>query len=191
MSMRISRALPVVLATALLVACGGNSADATIGGSVSGLNTGQSLVLADNGTSNLTVTANGNFAFSATLPTGATYDVTVVTQPAGQTCTVANSSGTVDAINNVTNIAVTCVVSASIAGTVSGLAAGTSVTLSNGSVLLPIASNGAFAFPGVLTAGSAYAVTIAVQPAGETCVLSNASGTIPASRVTSVVVACS
>jgi len=164
MSMRISRALPVVLATALLVACGGNSADATIGGSVSGLNTGQSLVLADNGTSNLTVTANGNFAFSATLPTGATYDVTVVTQPAGQTCTVANSSGT---------------------------AAGTSVTLSNGSVLLPIASNGAFAFPGVLTAGSAYAVTIAVQPAGETCVLSNASGTIPASRVTSVVVACS
>lgn len=191
MSMRRPLTLLLSLTTAVLVACGGNSDDATIGGTVSGLSSGLSVVLADNGTSNLTVTANGNFSFATTLPTNATYDVTVVTQPLGQTCTVVNGSGTVDPVDNVSNVAVTCIVSASLVGTVSGLAAGTSVTLGDGAVLLPIATNGAFAFPGVLAPGSAYAVSIAVQPAGETCTLTNATGTIPAIGVASVVVTCS
>jgi uncharacterized protein with beta-barrel porin domain len=185
--------LPMLLAltAALLAACGGSGEDATIGGTITGLSAGLSAVLADNATSNLTLTGNGNFTFGTTLATGATYDVTVVTQPLGETCTVANGSGTVNATDNVTDVAVSCVVSASIVGTVSGLAAGTSVTLGDGTVLLPIASNGAFAFPGVLTAGSAYAITIAVQPAGETCVLGNAAGTIPAAGVASITVTCS
>jgi hypothetical protein len=174
-----------------LAACGGSVGDASIGGSLSGLSTGLSVVLADNGASSLTLTADGAFAFDTKLATGSTYDVTVVTQPVGETCTVANSSGTVDPVNNVNNVAVTCVVSASVVGTVSGLAAGTSVTLSNGSVLLPIAANGPFAFPGVLAAGSAYAIAVAVPPAGHSCTLVNASGTIPASGVVTVTVTCS
>jgi hypothetical protein len=183
--------ISVALCAFALAACGGSVSDATIGGSLSGLSTGLSVVLADNGVSNLTLTANGAFTFDAKLPTGSTYDVTVVTQPVGETCTVANASGTVDAVNNVTNVTVSCVVSASVVGTVSGLAAGTSVTLSNGSVLLPIATNGGFAFPGVLAAGSSYAIAVAVQPAGQTCTLANASGTIPASGVVTVTIACS
>jgi hypothetical protein len=190
---RPSRHRPGYGATALLAllsACGGAAVDATIGGTVSGIRAGTSVVLEDNGASSLTLASDGAFTFAATLATGAAYDVTVVTQPIGETCTVANGSGTVGALDNVTNVAVSCVASASVVGTVSGLAAGTSVTLSNGSVLLPIAANGSFAFPGVLAAGAAYAVTVAVAPAGETCVLSNAAGTIPSSGVATVTVAC-
>ncbi len=59
--------------------------------------------------------------------------MTVATQPAGQTCTVTNGSGTTTA--NVTNVAVACAAhpptNRTIGGTVSGLAAGQSVVLQN------------------------------------------------------------
>ena len=69
----------------------------TVGGSVSGLS--GSVVLQDNGADNLTVTANGPFTFATGLASGAAYAVTVKTQPAGQTCTVANGSGTMGSAN--------------------------------------------------------------------------------------------
>jgi hypothetical protein len=175
----------------VLAACGGGDSNATIGGTLTGLTTGLNVVLEDNASSSITLTSDGTFTFGDELGTGDTYDVTVTTQPVGETCTVANGSGTVNAVDNVSDIAVTCAVTASVTGTVSGLAAGTSVTLSNGSVLLPIAANGSFSFPGVLASGSAYAVTIAVSPVGETCTVGNGSGTVPASEVVSVAVVCS
>jgi hypothetical protein len=85
-----------------------------VGGSVSGL-TG-SVVLQDNGTDSLTATTNGSFSFATPLSSGATYNVTVTTNPTGQVCSVANGSGTV-ANANVTTVAVTC--SASQAGAIS------------------------------------------------------------------------
>jgi hypothetical protein len=78
----------------------------TVGGSVSGL-TG-TLVLQDNGGDALTVSANGSFTFATPLPQGAVYDVTIGTEPAGQTCTVTGGSGTMPA-SNITNVAVSCV----------------------------------------------------------------------------------
>ena len=80
----------------------------TVGGSVSGLN-GSGLVLALNGSVQLPISGNSAFAFPGGLPSGATYAVTVATQPGNpaQTCTVANGSGTIGA-SNVSNIAVTC-----------------------------------------------------------------------------------
>jgi len=160
---------------------------------VSGLATGLSVVLQDNGGDTTTLVANGSFHFPTLVGTGASYSVTVLTQPVGQTCTVGNPSGTVDASDDdVTDVTLTCATTASLTGTVSGLGAGTSVTLSNGSVQLPIASNGAFAFPGLLAAGSSYSVSVAVQPAGEQCTLTNGQGTIPASGIaTSIAVLCS
>ncbi|MBT9526564.1 MAG: DUF4369 domain-containing protein [Rhizobacter sp.] len=176
----------------LLVACW--VGEATVGGTVSGLPTGASVVLQNNGTDNLTVSANGSFTFSKTVEGEKTYAVSVLTQPAGATCTVANGSGTIDADGtNVTNVAVTCVTSASLTGTVSGLLPGTAVTLSNAGVLLPVAVNGAFAFPGVMTAGTAYNVTVDPNgsPAGLTCNITNGSGTIVTGTPTAVVVTCS
>ena len=79
----------------------------TIGGNVSGL-TGSGLVLEDNGTNNLTVTADGPFVFTTPIASGNAYAVTVLTQPSSpaQTCRVTNGTGAATA--NVTNVQVAC-----------------------------------------------------------------------------------
>ncbi|HET7133667.1 MAG TPA: hypothetical protein VFJ95_15545, partial [Gammaproteobacteria bacterium] len=65
----------------------------TIGGTVSGL-AGSGLVLRNNGGNDLTVAANGAFVFAGGLADGATYAVTVRTQPSApaQDCVVGNGS---------------------------------------------------------------------------------------------------
>ena len=103
----------------LLGACGGgggydggsSSSPSTfsIGGTVSGL-TG-TVVLQDNGADNLSISAPGPFTFPTRLGNNTSYNVTVLTQPAGHTCTVSNGSGFVGSgygSTNVTNVAVTC-----------------------------------------------------------------------------------
>ena len=81
----------------------------TVGGTVSGLAAGNSVVLQNNGADDLTVAADGGFTFPAPLDDGSPYAVTVLTQPAAtpQLCTVANDAGTV-AGANVTTVEVTC-----------------------------------------------------------------------------------
>lgn len=109
----------ISIALSMLAACGGGyggvevggsggGASYTIGGTVSGL-AGSGLVLLDNGGNNLALSAAGAFTFSEALAKGATYLVTVWTQPSSpaQTCVVTNGSGTVGAAN-VTNVAVVC-----------------------------------------------------------------------------------
>jgi hypothetical protein len=78
----------------------------TVGGVVSGLS-GAGLVLANNGSDNLAVNANGPFTFSAVHPVGAAYAVAVATQPAGQTCSVSAGSGYLTN-TNYGGVAVTC-----------------------------------------------------------------------------------
>jgi len=162
----------------------------TIGGTVSGL-TG-TVVLADNGSDNLSLASDGSFNFANSLPGGSAYNVSVVTQPAGQTCAVTNGSGTVGSAN-ITNVAVTCAANLpntyTIGGTVSGLT-GTLVLADNGSDNLSLASDGSFTFSGALAGGAAYAVSIATQPTGQTCAVTNGSGTVGSADVTNVTVAC-
>ena len=165
----------------------------TIGGTLSGLNTGASITLLDNGGDSLTVTANGAFTFKTALASGKTYNVTVGTQPTGENCTVTNGSGTVGSAN-VTNVAVACKTAATftIGGSVSGLNSGTSVTLlDNGGDSLTVSANGAFTFKTPIASGSTYSVTVGTQPTGETCTVTNGSGTVGSANVTNVAVACS
>lgn len=173
-----------------LAACGGG-VSATVGGSLSGLGSGASVVLQDNGTDNLTLTADGSFTFASELASNGIFNVTVLTQPVGQTCSVANGSGTIDTQDDpVDGVAVTCATTSSVGGTLVGLTAGTAVTLTNDGATLPIAVNGAFAFPGVLAAGTAYDVVVATQPAGLICTVTNPSGSVVAGVMASVSVAC-
>ena len=72
---------------------GGSTPSYAVSGSVSGLS--GTVVLQDNGGDDLTVSANGAFAFATKLASGAAYNVTVKTNPSGQTCSVANGSGTI------------------------------------------------------------------------------------------------
>ena len=97
----------------------------SIGGTVSGLS--GTVGLEDNGGDPLSISANGTFTFDTPLAQGASYSVTVATEPSGQVCSVANGSGVVGSAN-VTNVSVTCATPGgtgagpySIGGTVSGL----------------------------------------------------------------------
>jgi hypothetical protein len=100
------------LTTLAMAACGGGGGgggpppSATISGSISGL-TG-TAVLQDNGGDNLTLHANGSFKFSIPVLLGQPYSVTVLTQPTGPNCSVANGAGTLTA--NVNNVSVVCAV---------------------------------------------------------------------------------
>ena len=86
----------------------------TVGGTVSGLGSGQSVILKNNGGDDLTVSANGAFTFPMWVTVNTAYAVTVSGQPAGQTCTVTSGSGialdTVVVLTpyGVTDVAVTC-----------------------------------------------------------------------------------
>jgi hypothetical protein len=178
--------------TTVKVACKASSTTFSIGGTVSGLNTSASVTLLDNGTNSLKVTANGSFTFTTKLASGATYKVTVGTEPTGETCTVTNGSGTVGTAN-VTNVAVACAASAtfSIGGTVSGLNSSASVTLlDNGTNSLKVTANGSFTFTTKLASGATYNVTVGTEPTGETCTVTNGSGTVGTANVTNVAVAC-
>ena len=160
----------------------------TIGGTVSGL-TGTGLVLQDNSGNNLAVSASGSFTFSNSVASGAAYSVTVLTQPNGQSCTVTNGSGTASA--NVTNVQVVCSnVSYSIGGTVSGLTGTGLVLQDNGGNNLAVSASGSLTFSTAVASGAAYSVTVLTQPTGQSCTVTNGSGTASA-NVTNVQVACS
>jgi len=163
----------------------------SIGGSVSGLGSGQSVVLQNNGANNLTVSANGGFTFAASIASGSTYNVTVATTPPGRTCTVSNGSGTVTT-SAITNVAVTCtLLTFTIGGNVSGLGGGQSVVLqNNGTNNLTVSVNGGFTFTTTIASGSTYNVTVATNPPGRTCTISNGSGTVTTSAIRNVAVTC-
>ena len=75
-----------------------------------------------------------------------------------------------------------------IGGTVSGLVG--SVTLQNNSTdTLTLTTNGNFTFSNALNSGSSYSVSILTQPSGQTCSVSNGSGSLTA-NVTNVTVSC-
>lgn len=170
------------------VTCANSSNSYTIGVSVSGLSSGTSLVLQNNGSDNLTITANGAFTFSGNVQSGAAYAVTVFTQPTGETCSLGNnSSGT--ATSNVT-INVTCSAgstSYSISVSVSGLTSGTLVLQDDAGQQLSFTSSTTQTFSNTYVSGAQYAVRLVTQPTGETCATSGAtSGNITSNITISV-----
>ena len=173
--------------TDITVTCGSNTH--SIGGTVSGLGTGLSLVLRNNGGDDLTVNGNGSFVFATSLVAGSPYGVTVFTQPSGQTCLLSNASGTVGSAN-VENVIVTCATNSyTIGGTLSGLGSGVSVVLQNNlGDYLTVSSNGSFTFATPLTSGT-YSVTVKTQPVEQICTVTNGSG-IVSTNVTNITVSC-
>jgi len=106
--------------TNVLIACTINTYD--LGGSVSGL-TSNGLVLINGadrqtipaGATTFTMTvdtgnkdSNGKPILTGKVGDGAPYGVTVLTQPANQTCTVGNGTGTMGPAP-VTNVQITCI----------------------------------------------------------------------------------
>jgi len=191
-------ALPV-MASIAVIGCGGGDksttppppATYTIGGTVSGL-TGAGLVLQDNGSNNLTVSANAtSFTFATSVKSGSAYSVTVLTQPASQNCTVTGGSGTATA--NVSSVGITCVTAYTIGGSVYGLSATGLVLQDNSGNDLTVsagASSYAFVFTGAIpTNGAPYSITVKSNPSGQACTVANPIGTATA-NVTNANVSC-
>lgn len=161
-----------------------------VGAMVSGLD--GTVVLQNNGADDLSSTADGPVTFATRLPTGSAYNVTVLTQPAGQTCTVTGGSGVV-ATANVTSVQVACTTNTySIGGTMTGLVGVGCVLQNNGGDDLALATDGAFAFPTRLPTGTAYAATVFAQPIGptQTCAVTNGAGAVADGDVTDIAVSC-
>jgi len=164
----------------------------TIGGSVSG-QTGAFTLAVTAGSQTVNVTSSAtSYAFPTPVATGTGYTVSVQTQPTGQICSVANATGTISA--NVTNANVTCgpIGTHTIGGSVTGLTAtGLVMAVTAGSQTKSVASGAtSYVFPTGVATGTNYTVSVQTQPAGLTCSVSNASGTIGSTNVTNANVTC-
>ncbi|MFZ6870689.1 DUF4214 domain-containing protein [Undibacterium sp. Di27W] len=186
----------ICLATSLMNECSPVTAQSeyTLGGTITGLGAAPGLVLS-NANQVLPITPNDTvFAFPTRFTQGASYAVTVLTQPAGMNCTIASGTGVIT--STVTAVQVKCVpvlVSGvfSVGGSIYGLGAVSGLVLSDSGQTLAVAANSAsFNFPATHPAGSSYAVGIVTQPTGYVCIPTASTGTVGAGNITSVTISC-
>ena len=168
--------------TTVVVTC--SSESYTVSGTVVGLYSGQSVTLQNNSGDNLTVSDNTSFSFTTKVAQGATYLVTVKTQPTAQTCTPNLNSGVVS--DNVSDVSIICSYTVyTVSGSVSGLS-GTLVLQNNYGSDQTLTSDGSFSFE--VASSAKYNVRAKTQPNGK-CVVSNGTGTTSAD-VDNVSVGC-
>ena len=79
-----------------------------------------------------------------------------------------------------------------VGGTLSGLAAGESITLYDKQTgeALALGSNGSFAFTTARTSDTNYAVTVSTPPTGQSCAVTDGLGVVGTSNVTTITVNC-
>ncbi len=142
------------------------AAPVSIGGSVSGL-AGAGLVLQNNAGDNLAVAANGPFTFATAIAPGASYSVTILSQPSGQNCVVQGGSGTANAA--VTSVVLTC----NSAGALALVANSGANTLS---VMRVDADTGALTAAGAPVATGQYPFAVAITPGGQYAYVTNLVG---------------
>lgn len=153
------------------------------------------------------------YAFPEKLEYGDVYDVIIkqvtdasgnvtIQQPPHQICGPASNSRTSDTAGRLSVISADFVcqlVAPTIGGKVKGLGAGTLV-LNNGSdslVSIPAPTPAttppadiAYVFPVAVTYGKTYGVTVQTNPAGYTCTVANATGTMRDDPVSNIDVTC-
>jgi large repetitive protein len=177
--------------TSVLVNCAPN--EYSIGGSVQGL-LGQGLVLTDELGQLVSLSSSGDFALPTPRAFGAPYNVTITSQPKkpSQTCVLESGSGTTPA-QDVASLSIRCTTQEFLlGGTVSGLAAGNSLRLVNGTAEVAIGGNGAFSFPKAMASGASYEVRVKALDGAiaQTCTVSKATGVIDDQPVSDVLVDC-
>ena len=171
---------------------GGAQTSYTIGGNVIGLS-GTGLVLANNAGNNLPISGNGGFRFSGTVASGATYAVTIQSQPLNpsQICTVMDGVGTVGTVN-VASVVVSCTTNFyNVGGSVTGLVGSGLVLQTNGTNNVSVSSSGNYVFS-TLASGTNYTVTVMTQPSSpaQTCTVANDTGKVTTADVTNVAITC-
>ncbi len=157
-----------------------NTPTYSISGSISGAKGNVDWNLASNGTIINTGSHNaGNVNFSAAIALGSAYELSIINQPSGQTCTINNATGTIS--NNVNDVEIVCS-DLSTARTINGNISGATGNLSwelllNGiSTKTGEASNGAITFIDNADPNDYYFIKVTVAPTGHWCEVFNAVG---------------
>jgi hypothetical protein len=181
-----------------------------IRGSMTGLQPSETVVMnlkAGPVDSDLSVSANGEFTFPQSVPSGQSYVVTIKTPPPGRSCPVRNGTGVVGD-GDVTNLLVSCLTISGSASELNGVlhlnlsidgAAPITLRIDDDAVCTfdPITGTGScpfgtsFGFPAGLAPGQTYAVTVASHPIGQACTITNGTGTMGSTRVSNIGVSCS
>lgn len=166
----------VLIATAMLAACGGD-----------GSSTGQVTV---------PNVVNDTQAAASTAITGAGLTVGLVTTQSSSTVAAGEviSEDPVAGTSVNGGTAVGLFISSgpaihTIGGTVIGLGPSATVHVLNGSDDVPVSANGSFTLPTGVDSGATYSVTVGTPTTPQTCAVLNGSGTVSAD-ITNVVVYC-
>jgi hypothetical protein len=186
----------IALALALALAgCGGGKASFPINGTVGNLLYG-GLVLSTNGMDLPVDAGKTTFTFPNSLSYGDTFDVTVKSSPAHETCVVASGGKDTAGRTAAINVTVACGLNAiALGGQITGLTSD-GLKLSNGStggtagIVAPAAGATAFALTAV-PFGVSYGVVVLEQPTGNTCSVSaNGTGVMTDTPVDNIVITC-
>lgn len=186
--------LLLITAVMLLQACssggGGPTPTYTVGGAVTGLGNTPVVLQNNNGAETLSISTNTTYTFTTALTQGIAYNITVLTQPTGYSCSVSNGAGTVGS-QNIINIDVSCAAlpTYTVGGSVTGLGSNP-VVVQNNSEQLSISQNGDYQFVTAQLEGSNYNVTILTQPTGYSCSVSNDTGSVAQQNITTIVINC-
>ena len=176
--------------TSINVTCASNTF--TVSGTITGATSAKVMQLNLGDTATVLAGAT-TFAFPNALASGTPYFVSIApSNQAVQTCLVTNGIGT--ATSNITNVQVNCSAADStffVGGSVQGLTSGSVELQNNAGETIVRSATGAYQFPTKLTLGTEYVVSVKTQPAGQTCVVTNAAGTAGALSATNSVVNCS
>ena len=99
------------LVISLLISCGGGGsspASYSISGTLEGLAVNSKITLLTSSGESLMLSTNGFFSFTSKPAAGTTLNISISSQPLGQTCTVTNGSS-LNINNNISDIRVSCV----------------------------------------------------------------------------------
>jgi hypothetical protein len=159
---------------------------------VSGLLGG--AVVLRNGSDTVEVQSDGVFTFPTRVASNGTYEVSVQRQPETppQTCSVDAPSGRVTNAD-VNSLVVRCSIRTfTVGGRVTGLAGTGLVLQNNGADNLSISADGDFTFNTPIASGQTYNVSVLNSPTSpaQVCTVTNPSGSVTTSNVTSVAVSC-
>ena len=174
------RIISVVWMTLTLVACGGGGGGGATPApeqyslSINASNLVGSIEINLNQSEDLSFNSDGAHSFNTTFASGASYQVSIKQQPAGQNCQLSQSNGEFGSADIALDLSCSNN-SYTIGGQASGLNGQLSLNLNNSESLV-VNANGNFNFSTALAHQSAFSVAIEQQPSGQTCQLSNASG---------------
>lgn len=187
MTLRSSVALACALS---LAACGGDSGNLQLAGSVSGVSmTGLVLINNSNGEKLAVAPGQSVFAFTKLLSSDENFDITVSTAPDNADCSVANGKGKTGAYS-ISSVVVSCITKThELGGTISGLDTNGLVLVNGADKVEPKAGAVSFSLNKVAE-GAPYGVTILAQPSPRTCSVVDGVGTMGKVDQKSIKVSC-